>query len=43
MEHKHVIFGFLRHIRKRALGKLLTDDGELDKEVVEKSVVLHNL
>ncbi|OWM88621.1 sodium/calcium exchanger NCL-like [Punica granatum] len=36
VEHKHVIFGFLRHIRKRALGKLLTDDGELDKEMVEK-------
>ncbi|KAK4767849.1 hypothetical protein SAY87_002990 [Trapa incisa] len=36
VEHKHVVFGFLRHIRKHALGNLFTDDGELDKEVVEK-------
>lgn len=40
-EHKHVIFGFLRQIRKRALGKLLTDDGEIDNEMVEKLVLLH--
>lgn len=38
VEDKHVFFGFLRHIRTRALGRLLTDDGELDKDVVEKLV-----
>ncbi|KAK4804463.1 hypothetical protein SAY86_004280 [Trapa natans] len=34
-EHKRVIFGFLSQIRKRALGKLLTEDGELDEEMVK--------
>ncbi|XP_030550188.1 sodium/calcium exchanger NCL-like [Rhodamnia argentea] len=36
VEHKHVVLGFLRHLRTRALGRLLTDDGELNKDVVEK-------
>ncbi|KAI3441493.1 uncharacterized protein J3R85_002077 [Psidium guajava] len=36
VQHKRVVFGFLRHIRMRALGRLLTDDGELNKDVVEK-------
>ncbi|KAF7849244.1 hypothetical protein BT93_L1048 [Corymbia citriodora subsp. variegata] len=36
VEDKHVFFGFLRHLRTHALGRLLTDDGELDKDIVEK-------
>ncbi|BAT92630.1 hypothetical protein LR48_Vigan05g063700 [Vigna angularis] len=36
IKHKHVILGFLRHLKKRALGRLLKDNGEPDKEVIEK-------
>ncbi|KAI4321827.1 hypothetical protein MLD38_035161 [Melastoma candidum] len=36
VEHKHVLFGFLTHVRKRALGKLLNDDGEVNRDVLEK-------
>ncbi|KAJ0101041.1 hypothetical protein Patl1_04784 [Pistacia atlantica] len=35
-KHKHVISGFLRHLRKRALGRLLNDRGEPDKDVIKK-------
>lgn len=30
------MFGFLRHIKKRAFGKLLADDGEVNTEMVKK-------
>uniref|UniRef100_A0A2P2JRC5 Uncharacterized protein MANES_15G090800 n=1 Tax=Rhizophora mucronata TaxID=61149 RepID=A0A2P2JRC5_RHIMU len=33
---KHVISGILMHLRQRALGRLLTDDGQPNKEVIEK-------
>ncbi|KAK7401787.1 hypothetical protein VNO78_13556 [Psophocarpus tetragonolobus] len=36
IKHKHVILGFLTHLKERSLGKLLTDTGEPDKEVVRK-------
>ncbi|KAK3424424.1 hypothetical protein EUGRSUZ_F01191 [Eucalyptus grandis] len=36
VEDKHVFFGFLRHIRTHPLGRLLTDDGKLDKDFAEK-------
>ncbi|XP_061349649.1 sodium/calcium exchanger NCL [Gastrolobium bilobum] len=36
VKHKHVILGFLRHLKKHALGRLLKDDGEPDKEVIKK-------
>jgi len=36
IKHKHVILGFLTHLKKRALGRLLNDNGEPDKEVIRK-------
>jgi hypothetical protein len=38
VKHKHVIVGLLQHLKKRALGRLLKDNGELDEGVVEKLV-----
>lgn len=35
-EKRRVIFGFLRHVKKRAIGKLMKDDGEVDTEIVDK-------
>ncbi|XVE80052.1 hypothetical protein DITRI_Ditri14bG0108100 [Diplodiscus trichospermus] len=35
-KHKHVISGILRHLKKRALGKLLTDDGEPNTKIIKK-------
>ncbi|XWS10063.1 hypothetical protein CRYUN_Cryun39dG0043700 [Craigia yunnanensis] len=35
-KHKHVISGILRHLKKHALGKLLTDDGEPNTEIIKK-------
>ncbi|XP_031265126.1 sodium/calcium exchanger NCL [Pistacia vera] len=35
-KHKHVISGFLKHLRKHALGRLLNDRGEPDKDVIKK-------
>ncbi|XP_022733179.1 sodium/calcium exchanger NCL-like [Durio zibethinus] len=36
VKHKHVIAGILKHLRKHALGKLLTDDGEPNTEIIIK-------
>ncbi|XVF78713.1 hypothetical protein PTKIN_Ptkin14bG0157600 [Pterospermum kingtungense] len=36
VKHKHVISGILRHLKKQALGKLLTDAGEPNAEIIEK-------
>nr|POF23557.1 hypothetical protein CFP56_50152 [Quercus suber] len=36
VKHKHVILGFLRHLGKHALGRLLREDGEPDKGTIEK-------
>lgn len=38
VKHKHVIFGFLRHLKQQTLGRLLTENGEPDKEIIEKFV-----
>ncbi|MBA0580152.1 hypothetical protein Gorai_022381 [Gossypium raimondii] len=35
-KHKHVISGILRHLKKHGLGRLLTDDGEPDTEIIRK-------
>ncbi|PRQ31084.1 putative sodium/calcium exchanger membrane region, EF-hand domain pair [Rosa chinensis] len=35
-KHKHVISGLLKDLKKRALGRLLHDNGELNEEVAEK-------
>ncbi|KAG0495898.1 hypothetical protein HPP92_000589 [Vanilla planifolia] len=35
-KHKHVISGILRHAQMQALGRLLTDEGEPNKPVIEK-------
>ncbi|KAB1670594.1 hypothetical protein ES319_1Z154400v1 [Gossypium barbadense] len=35
-EAQHVISGILRHLKKHALGRLLTDDGEPDTEIIRK-------
>ncbi|KAM5586195.1 sodium/calcium exchanger NCL-like [Rosa sericea] len=35
-KHKHVISGILQHLKMRALGWLLDDDGEPNKEVIDK-------
>ncbi|KAJ0045987.1 hypothetical protein Pint_04682 [Pistacia integerrima] len=35
-KHKHVISGFLKHLRKHALGRLLNDRGEPDEDVIKK-------
>ncbi|KAJ7948715.1 Calcium-binding EF-hand [Quillaja saponaria] len=36
VKHKHVILGLLQHLKQRALGRLLRDDGEPDKEIIKK-------
>ncbi|KAI4333602.1 hypothetical protein L6164_018386 [Bauhinia variegata] len=36
VKHKHVIFGVLRHLREHALGRLLKEDGQPDKEIIKK-------
>ena len=41
MKHKHVIFGLLRHLKQQALGRLLTESGEPDKEIIDKLVRGH--
>ncbi|KAF2286083.1 hypothetical protein GH714_010220 [Hevea brasiliensis] len=33
---KHVMSGILKHLRQRALGRFLTDDGQPNKDVMEK-------
>ncbi|KAK4439141.1 Sodium/calcium exchanger NCL [Sesamum alatum] len=35
-KHKHVISGILKHLKMRALGRLSTDDGRPNEEVLEK-------
>ncbi|KAF9666603.1 hypothetical protein SADUNF_Sadunf16G0245900 [Salix dunnii] len=34
--HKLVMSGILKHLKQRALGRLLTDDGSLDEVVIQK-------
>ena len=36
VKHKHVFLGFLRHLKQRALGRLLNENGEIDKVTIEK-------
>lgn len=36
IEHKHVILGFLKHLKMRSLGRLLREDGQPDTEVIKK-------
>ncbi|KAL4619527.1 hypothetical protein ACB092_06G085600 [Castanea dentata] len=36
VKHKHFILAFLRHLRRHAMGRLLREDGEPDKEFIEK-------
>ncbi|XP_028785270.1 sodium/calcium exchanger NCL-like [Neltuma alba] len=36
VRHKHVIFGILRHLKQQALGRLLREDGEPDREIIKK-------
>ncbi|KAK4577013.1 hypothetical protein RGQ29_027500 [Quercus rubra] len=36
VRHKHVILGLLRHLKQRALGRLLKEDGSPDTETIEK-------
>ncbi|MED6218769.1 hypothetical protein PIB30_029738 [Stylosanthes scabra] len=36
VRHKHVILGFLRHLKQRSLGRLLKENGEPDREVIAK-------
>ncbi|KAE8677796.1 Sodium/calcium exchanger family protein / calcium-binding EF hand family protein isoform 2 [Hibiscus syriacus] len=36
VKHKHVISGILRHLKKQAFGKLLTEDGEPNTEIIRK-------
>ncbi|KAF9611350.1 hypothetical protein IFM89_030686 [Coptis chinensis] len=35
-KHKHVISGILKHLKTNALGRLFTDDGEPDTDVIKK-------
>ncbi|KAK2632182.1 hypothetical protein EUGRSUZ_L01893 [Eucalyptus grandis] len=35
-EERRVIFGFLGHVKKRAIGRLMKDDGEVNTEIVYK-------
>ncbi|KAM7277885.1 hypothetical protein ACFE04_005019 [Oxalis oulophora] len=35
-KHKHVMSGILRHLKMRALGRLMTDDGEPNTEIIKK-------
>ncbi|KAF8391280.1 hypothetical protein HHK36_023582 [Tetracentron sinense] len=36
VKHKHVISGILKHLKKHSLGRLLTEDGEPDTNVIRK-------
>lgn len=36
VKHKHFILGFLRHLKKHSLGKLLNDNGEPDEGIIKK-------
>ncbi|XP_050247450.1 sodium/calcium exchanger NCL-like isoform X2 [Quercus robur] len=36
VKHKHLFLGILKHLKKRALGRLLNENGEPDKETIEK-------
>ena len=40
VRHKHVILGLLRHLKQRALGRLLKEDGSPDTETIEKLVFI---
>ncbi|KAF7142014.1 hypothetical protein RHSIM_Rhsim06G0204400 [Rhododendron simsii] len=42
-KHKHVISGILRHLKQRALGRLLRDDGTPNEDVIAKFVSLDTL
>ncbi|KAF5940517.1 hypothetical protein HYC85_021684 [Camellia sinensis] len=35
-KHKHIISGFLKYLKMRALGRFIKDNGELNTEIVEK-------
>ncbi|KAL3736155.1 hypothetical protein ACJRO7_025151 [Eucalyptus globulus] len=35
-EKRRIIFGFLGHVKKRAIGKLMKGDGEVDTDIVDK-------
>ncbi|KAJ9163321.1 hypothetical protein P3X46_023000 [Hevea brasiliensis] len=35
-KHKHVIAGILKHLRERSMGRFLTDDGQPNRDVIEK-------
>lgn len=39
-KHKRVIFGFLGLVKRRALGRLMKDDGEVDTDIVDKLVLV---
>ncbi|KAE8683772.1 Sodium/calcium exchanger family protein / calcium-binding EF hand family protein isoform 2 [Hibiscus syriacus] len=36
VKHKHVMSGILRHLKMHSLGRLLTDDGEPNAEIIKK-------
>ncbi|XXG66744.1 hypothetical protein AAC387_Pa06g0257 [Persea americana] len=36
VKHKHIMSGFLRHIHKTAMGRLLDENGKLNEPVIEK-------
>ena len=36
VKRKHVIVGLLKHLKQHALGRMLKEDGEPDKEIIEK-------
>ena len=38
VKHKHLILGFLVHLKKRALGRLLNENGEPDQVTIGKLV-----
>lgn len=38
-KHRHVMSGVLKHLRQRALGRLLDDDGEPNIDVITKSAI----
>ena len=38
MKRKHIMSGFLRHIHKTAMGRLLDENGKLNEPVIEKLV-----
>ncbi|KAG5546164.1 hypothetical protein RHGRI_018366 [Rhododendron griersonianum] len=42
-KHKHVISGILKHLKQRALGRLLRDDGTPNEDVIAKFVSLDTL